>query len=380
MGEFGIDRRTLLQGVAGAGALAAFPSAEAAAGMAEETDLTTRATYRAIVDAAIPETPEVAEELGEEHGPGGLQVGLDAYLIEFVNVLFSLWDAPNPTAEVAADLTLEAPEEAPTDAEVSLSPSLRLAQRRELNLRLAELVGKVCDVAAVELIARGENESSPDPTRFEGGGPFASLERRDRLRALAMLDEKEFDTADLPGPVLEVTAGLIPQLVVAFTQVVYYSEWEGYEDLSAPPSEREFSGEDVQSWEQTDFPGVIDGAAAFRGYWGTPRSSLGDGEVWETYPVRGGPPRKLYFKSGEFTEDDYDTSGYEEPFDIGSDPAGGFLGQSGSVGGRGDAPGVKRPEEALEDAREGVDEGLLERAVDQFLGGGTDFPGPGGEP
>ena len=372
MGEFGIDRRTLLRGVAGAGALAAFPSAEAAAQMAAETDPTTRATYRAIVDAVIPETPEVAEELGEEHEPGGLQVGLDAYLVEFVNVLFSTWDAPNPSAEVAADLTVEAPDEAPTDAEVSLSPAFRYRQRREMNARLAELVAKVCDVAAVELLARGENESRPDPTRFEGGGPFASLERRDRLRALALLDEKEFDTADLPGPVQEGTAGLVPQLVVAFTQVVYYSEWEGYEDLSAPPSERAFSGEDVQSWEQTDFPGVVDGAAAFRGYWGGPRSSLGEGRVWATFADGDGPPRKLYFEPGEFAEDDYDTDDYEEPFDTGGDPAGGFLGQ-------GEGADVRRPAEALEDAREGVDEGLLERAVDQFLGG-PGLPGPGGEP
>ena len=372
MDEFGVDRRTLLRGVAGAGALAALPSAEAAARLAAETDPTTRATYRAIVDAVVPETPDVADELGEEHGPGGLEVGLDAYLVEFVNVLFSLWDAPEPAASIAADLSVEAPEEAPTDAEVTLSPSFGYRQRREANARLAELVAKVCDVAAVELLARANNESAPDPTRFEGGGPFASLERRDRLRALALLDEKEFDTADLPGPVQEGTAGLVPQLVVAFTQVVYYSEWEGYEDVSAPPSEREFDGDGIQSWAQTDFPGIVDGAVAFRGYWGAPDSSLGEGRVWKTVPVGGGPPRQLTFEPGEFAEDDYDTSGYEEPFDTGGEPAGGPFGQDADAG-------VQRPEEAVADAREADDEGLLERAAEEFFGAGGDGAAPGGD-
>ena len=363
MDEFGIDRRTLLRGVAGAGALAAFPSTEAAARLAAETDPTTRATYRAIVDAVVPETPEVAEELGEEHRPGGLEVGLDAYLVEFVDTLFSAWDAPELTASIAAELSVEAPDEAPADAEVTLSASFDYRQRREANARLAELVAKVCDVAAVELLARANNESPPDPTRFEGGGPFASLERRDRLRALAMLDEKEFDTADLPGPVREGTAGLVPQLVVAFAQVVYYSEWEGYEDISAPPSEREFDGDGIQSWAQTDFPGIVDGAVAFRGYWGGPRSSLGEGRVWKTITDGSGPPRKLYFEPGAFAEDDYDTADYEEPFDTGGEPADGFPG-------RGSSAEVRRPEAAMDEAREGVDEGLLERATDRFFGWG----------
>lgn len=369
MEEFRIGRRTLLRGVAGAGAFAAFPTAEAAADVADRTEPTTRATFRAVVDAVIPETPEVAAELGEEHEPGGIEVGLEDYLIEFVNTLFSAWDAPNPAAALATDLSVEPPAEVPIDAEVSLSPEFRYQQRQELNLRLAELVGKVCDVAAVELLARAGNEKTPDPTRFEAGGPFASLARRDRLRALALLDEKELDTAALPGPVLEATAGLIPQLVVAFTQVVYYSEWEGYEDFSEPPSERDFSGEDIQSWEQTDFPGVIDGAVAFRGYWGGPQSSLGEGRVWKTFPETGGPPRKLYFESGSFEEDDYDTSDYEEPFDTSGSPAGGFLSLS-------DTTDIKRPEAAIEDVREDSD-GLLQRAADQLLGNDSQSGLPG---
>ncbi|MFT4882580.1 MAG: hypothetical protein ACI8U4_000074 [Natronomonas sp.] len=368
MEEFRTDRRTVLRGVAGAGAAMALPSADAAAQTASETEPTTRATFTAVVDAVIPDTPEVADDLGAEHEPGGLDVGLDAYLIEYVNTLFSAGTAAS-TGE---------------------------------NLRLAEAVAKVCDAAATELLARGENEEQPDPTRFEAGGPFASLAREDRLRALALLDEKELDSSDLSAaaaeadvsvPVFEGTAGLVPQLVVAFTQVIYYSEWQGYEDISAPPSERDFSetvdGETLQSWQQTDFPGVIDGAAALRGFWGTDDASLGEGEVWKSFENErgGGPPEplpddavidsprnddeassddgptpKIYMQPGEFTDGDYDTSDYEEPFDTSGDPAGGFE----------SAMDVQKPDDAVDEARGNLDDDLFEQVKERLFETGGD--------
>jgi hypothetical protein len=367
MEKFSIDRRTVLRGVAGAGVALALPSAEAAAQTAPETDPNTQATFTAVVDAVIPDTPEVADDLGAEHESGGLDIGLDAYLIEYVNTLFS---AVTPASTGG-------------------------------NLRLAEAVAKVCDAAATELLARGENEERPDPTRFEGGGPFASLAREDRLRALALLDEKDADTgalsavaadADVPAPVVEGTAGLVPQLVVAFTQVIYYSEWQGYEDISAPPSNRSFSetvdGERLQSWRQTDFPGVIDGAAALRGFWGTDDASLGEGEVWKSFEDdRGGPPEtlpddaildspryddeagngdgptpKIYMQPGEFTDGDYDTSDYEEPFDTSGNPAGGFE----------NAMDVKKPDDAVDEARANLGDDLFEQVEKRLFGNGGD--------
>lgn len=37
----------------------------------------TSVTFRAIVDAVVPETPELADELGSGHVLGGLSIGLD---------------------------------------------------------------------------------------------------------------------------------------------------------------------------------------------------------------------------------------------------------------------------------------------------------------
>jgi hypothetical protein len=45
------------------------------------TDPHTLDTYRSIVDAIVPRTPELEEELGEKHVPGGLEVELEKFLV-----------------------------------------------------------------------------------------------------------------------------------------------------------------------------------------------------------------------------------------------------------------------------------------------------------
>ncbi len=282
-----------LVAVGGTGFLSA-PAQGLSESEASITDPHTRATFRAAVDAVVPRTPEL-RTLGIEHVPGGLSAGVDEYIITYVNDLFSLG---LPTLGSLSDL------------------------------RLAEILSAVLDLGAVKLIALGGNESAPklsralalldldglvDPTDALAEGPFAKLSRQDRLRALAVFDDIEFDTAELPGPLIEGDGGLVAQLMVAFTELIYYSEWQGYTDITAPPSERDFTNDPsaVQSWRQTDFPGVADGHAAFRGYWGTPDGSLGRGTTWQSIEAVE-RPLEITFKSGQFRENDYDTGDYEE--------------------------------------------------------------------
>lgn len=296
----GLGHRDLLRGL-GAGvtvsALAAAAEATPAdpaemREMSGRTDPHTSATFGALVDAVIPRTPGLGIELGPEHEPGGLEVGLDDFLVTYVNTLFQHG-----------------------------APGLGHLE----DLRLAEAVAGVLDAGGAELLARDLNEHEPGGHEPEGedwtaGGPFARLHREDRVRAIALFDEgeKEFETSELPGPVAEGDAGLVGQLVVSFTEVVYYSEWAGYEDgagLTAPPSERAHPNtpEAVQSWRQTGYPRVADGYKALRGYVGRPDLSLGDDRVWTT--ISGGsPPTQITLGSGSFTDNEYDTSGYEEVF------------------------------------------------------------------
>jgi hypothetical protein len=320
MRERTLGRRSLLQGIAGAGAFTVLPGT-ARGTTPPTTDPHTRVTFAAAVDAVVPPTPDLPENdetdaddvddgkqyghVGEEHVPGAVEVGVDEYMITYTNSLLGIGSE-----------------------ELGLTGELRLA----------ELVGLVLDVAATELVARGENTVPLDPERvldladLDGilsdprnlaAGPFAKLSRTDRIRALAMLDEKELDTAQLPGPVVELDTGLIPQLIVGFSEVVYYSEWQGYDDITAPPSERSHPNdpEAVQSWRQTGYPGFADGYAAFRGYWGAPDSALGAGETWKAYDGPQGS-RELTFESGEFRENDYDTDDYEEVYPETGEPAG----------------------------------------------------------
>lgn len=362
MVEFSTDRRTLIRGLGALGAGSMLSSTATAESQLPETTPNTRATYRAVVDAVVPRTPELESDLGAEHVPGGLSVGLDEYLVTFINNLFSL--GVRNVGDVG-------------------------------NIRLAEAVALVLDVGATKLIAAGENDEPPsvdrivelleptdlleldrltdDPEAILEKSLFAALTREDRLRAIEGLDSIEFDTAEFPGPLTEVDAALIGQLVVGFTEVVYYSEWQGYEDITAPPSQREFTPDAVDSWEQTEFPGIIDGAAALRGYWGAPNSPLGGGAVWDTAVSGGGPPKQLYGDPGAFEDSgDYDTSDYEEPFSTDGTPAAdGLLGDVVSSL-NGDVTDSNVADGDLTDADNVTDGGLtdpVDTTVDGVLGG-----------
>jgi hypothetical protein len=179
----------------------------------------TVATFRALVDLVVPETPDLAAELGEEHRAGGLNVDAERVTIGFLDSAITLAIPP-------ANDDTGAP--------------------------LSEALADLMDAGASALLAQGENTSPPDPTRFEGGGPFASLSRVDRRRALARLERQD----DLQ---------LIVTVLVVAPMLLYYSERTGYADFGAPPGERGFTGA-VQSWEQTDYPGPANGYAALRGY------------------------------------------------------------------------------------------------------------------
>ncbi|MFQ3319086.1 MAG: hypothetical protein ACI80F_001146 [Natronomonas sp.] len=303
-----LERRSLLRALGAAGGLGAVVSetdvATAQSAERPNTDPHTQLIFAAVVDAVIPRTPELASRRGEKHLPGGLQIGLDEYLVTFTNHLFS---------------------------------GLSRAGDQLGDLRLAEGVSLVLEVAATELVATGGNDEPPATTYVEtlieespsldntidvaAAGLFPRLSPHDRFKAMTLLDDTDFDTtalADrLPPVMVELDLGLIGTLFVGFTEVIYYSEWQGYEDITQAPSDREFTNDPaaIQSWRQSGFPGFANGHQAFRGYWGKPDSSLGDGRVWKTVQPDGDePPTQITFDDGAFRENDYDTSGYSEPF------------------------------------------------------------------
>ncbi|WP_335999939.1 hypothetical protein [Halorientalis halophila] len=293
-----VTRRTVLRGVAAGGGTLAVSGQ--AAGSSTTFDTHTKITFRAIVDAVLPETPGLEDSLGAEHVPGGLAVDLEAFLITYANDLFTFG--------------------LPYVGEVG-------------NIPIASPVAAVLDLAAKELLAEGDNEDEPSVDRPLSllepedesawvvrfvAGTFAKLSRRDRLRAIGLLDGYELELSPVSGTVFEADAGLVGQLVVGFAEVIYYSEWEGYDEFTQPPSQREHANDpaEVQSWRQTGYPGFSDGYAALRGYVGTPDGPLGGGDVWTEIDDDGAV--LVTRDSGHFRENDYDTSDYEEPYPEGA--------------------------------------------------------------
>jgi hypothetical protein len=263
-----------------------------------DTDAHTRVTFRAVADAVVPRTPELADEPGPEHVPGGMDVGLGDFLVVYVNDLFQL-GLPG------------------------LGP--------RGNIPLAGPVANVLDAAALTLLERGENAAEPshdrvlalldpddtDPTAgTDAAGTFAELSPEDRLRALGILDEFEIEIRGFDDELFELDAGLVGQLVIGFAEMIYYSEWQGYGEFARPPSELAHPNDPsaVQSWRQTGYPGTAPGYAALRGYLGTDDGSLGGGDVWATVDPDAPSPVNISHEAGSFRENEYDTSGYVEPY------------------------------------------------------------------
>jgi hypothetical protein len=97
----GATRRGVMKGIGGLAAIsmsgATIAEAEDVLNDSVPSDPHTVDTYRSIVDAIVPRTPELEDELGPEHVPGGLDVELEKFLI---------WDF-NHFQEIRAEMVTE---------------------------------------------------------------------------------------------------------------------------------------------------------------------------------------------------------------------------------------------------------------------------------
>lgn len=184
----------------------------------------TRGTFAALVDALLPETPEL-EARGSEHVPGGLEVGLEEAVVERVNNFVETQGA----AALAGD-----------------------------TVPLAPAVAALLDAAAAELLLRRRAEDGlRSPEAAFSRGPFSRLGREDRLRALRLLEaegvvaalSERFDAASLGT--IQFLASSLP-ILVEFT---YYSETTAAEDEARS-----------LGWRQADYPGPADGYEVVLGY------------------------------------------------------------------------------------------------------------------
>lgn len=181
----------------------------------------TIATFQALVDAIIPHTPELAAIYGQNMVPGGIQGGVEQFLI---------WQF---------------------DHAVKLSFGLDLHP-----VLLSEAIARMLDSATGQLIYAGSIQR-PQNSLFPGETLFCSLPRHDRLLTLSFLELLKIDLGSLPMPFQHNGSWvqIVVDLINRFTMFGYYSEWSGYGStrLFTPEARRlEFF---PFSWLQIGYPG-----------------------------------------------------------------------------------------------------------------------------
>ncbi|WP_132250188.1 hypothetical protein [Natranaerovirga pectinivora] len=184
----------------------------------------TRQTFRAFVDATIPQTTELAIEFGEMQYFGALDFDIDQFMIYLLN-------------------------------RVDVIP-------------LAIPTAIMLDMAAEELVANEGNDHFLNFSVYEGGGAFAALAPSDRFRAIILLEELRINLENLPFPyqnnpalVLSVTNSLN-----RITTMGYYSEWWGYGTTRLEEPDDRVLEYLPLSWEQVGYPRPSLGYRAFRRY------------------------------------------------------------------------------------------------------------------
>lgn len=190
----------------------------------------TKRNVRAVVEALVPRTPEMAATHGPAYVPGGRDIALEEFVIESFNSYQEHHHG-------------------------RLSKLLRRVGIR--NYPYAVFVAVLLDLVALELVCRRRNRAPVTVRASPLVGPFRRLSETDRLRAISLLEDGVLgQLADRFGdrfPHLG-TVRFLAMGLNTFPLLGYYSEWSADAD-----------GE-VQGWNQTGYPGPADGYTAHRGY------------------------------------------------------------------------------------------------------------------
>lgn len=185
-------------------------------------------TFKALAQAIVPNTPMPQAE----QTAGAVELGVHEYLI---------WEL---------------------DHNLSLFIGYALAE-----IPLASATAMMLNAGAAQFIASGQAQD-PQNLAVWGGGPFAGLSPRDRIRVLAMLEQLNVDLGSMPPPYKD-DGGLIKFIVDYLnrgTMFGNYSEWSAYGTTRlATPTRRRLEYFPI-GWKQVGYPGVSKGYRALRGF------------------------------------------------------------------------------------------------------------------
>ncbi|MCL6605406.1 MAG: gluconate 2-dehydrogenase subunit 3 family protein [Paenibacillus sp.] len=194
-------------------------------------DVHTLETFRALVEAIIPNTPALSV-YGAEQSAGAVDLCIHEYMI---------WELDHNLSLVLGFYLTVVP--------------------------LSASTATMLNASAVQFVASGQAQCAPNSSIWESS-PFSSLSPVDRIRVLAMLEQLNVDLGAFPPPYRD--DGGFVRFMVDFlnrqTMFGYYSEWSAYGTTRlATPTERRLESFPL-SWRQVGYPGVVPGYRALRGY------------------------------------------------------------------------------------------------------------------
>lgn len=193
----------------------------------------TKAAFKALTDAIVPNTPELSGKHGTIQSFGALDLHTDEYQIWTLDHFISL-----------------------------------LIVITNFNIYLANASAEMLNIAAGQLIHTKGNKEPVNPAILPEEGSFAALAPNDRFRAITLLEQLKVDLSILPVPfrnnpdfILSIT-GVITMLCMSG----YYSEWSGYGSTRMETPEKRKLEHFPAGWKQVGYPGPSKGYHAFRGY------------------------------------------------------------------------------------------------------------------
>ncbi|WP_373232702.1 hypothetical protein [Cohnella sp.] len=191
----------------------------------------TLATFMALVDTIVPNTPEMAV-FGSEQTIGAVELGVHEYMI---------WELDHTLTLVLGYYPEVVPLAAPTAG--------------------------MLNAGAIQLVASGQAQYSPQ-VAVSGGVPFAALSPMDRIRTMAILENLQVDLGTLPPPYRD-DGGLVKFIVDYLnrgTMFGNYSEWPAYGTTRLnTPTQRRLQYFPI-GWRQVGYPGVSIGYRALLGF------------------------------------------------------------------------------------------------------------------
>lgn len=189
----------------------------------DQNMLQTQNTFKALVNAIIPRSPDLAYEYGIVQYYGALDLQIDEYVI----------------------LTLDS-----------------------LNVPLAMPTAEMLNYAASQYISSVIGSVRTDYSVFNTENNFAALTPYHQLSIIEFLRQIQIDLNLLPVPFQNNPALVVStmNLLVNTTMMGYYSEWAGYGSTRLnEPNQRKLEFYPI-SWKQVGYPGPSLGYHALRSY------------------------------------------------------------------------------------------------------------------